>query len=246
MKKLLGLLLAVLFVGCSQGTVPVVVNTQYPEPVVEPDTGDTEEENVVTEKILAPIDESLVYIWDDFNKRIYKADDLPDGNGEINPVMLLFTDGTQADILAFEYYKPDRHFYFKVAALEEVLSDGVIVDYQPVTKIFRQQNGVVEQCADNTVFPAHTPPKITQYNFKGDYIGETPDHWWVFFPSDEYGIRTGYCSYPMKYFSMIHISGDTLWCIAEKRDVDHPQLFALGEACQLTRWMDYARPVYKY
>lgn len=249
MKKYLIILLAVLFVGCDTGLMqkPVYVTTikdtpSYSAPQESPENP---EEEIIVKKMLAPIDETKIYIWDDFNKCMYLADDLPSGKEPLNPTPFLYTDGTVADVVAFEFYKPDRHFYLKVRDMEEVKTDGITTGWNEIYRTFRQINGKMTE-TDNPVFPAYAHETVTEYEYPGFRLGPTPDHWWVFFPTDEWGIRMGYCSYPMKYFSKIIKKGDNVWVIAEKRDVDHPQLFLMGEACDSTRWMDYAKAVYKY
>lgn len=249
MKKFFICLVAILFVGCEQGYVPMRVTTQYststaPETTTPETPKDTPKEKIVA-KTLAPIDESIMYIWADDTKRCYYGNELPDGDGDIVPHPFLYTDGTIAEVVAFEYYRPDRHFYLKAHEIQPVETDGIVTSWKEVYRIFRQKDNVMDEAPSDTVFPAYDPIKLTEYKFGTDYVGETPDHWWVFFPSDEWGVRTGYCSWPMKYFSAFIPRGDTLWVVGESRDYDHPQIFTLGEACQLRRWMDYAKAVYK-
>ena len=212
------------------------------EPELPPEDPEIPEEEIV--KTLAPIDESLVYIWDDYNKAIYCADDLPQKNSYMEPRQFLYNDGTKADVIAFEFYKPGNAFYIKVKELVEKKTDGITTGWEVVEKTYKQKNGKVTETDD--VFPVYTPIPIKEFTFKGIYIGETPDHWTTFFPSDDYGKKMGFCSYPLKYISMVHQSGEVLWFIGERMDVDHPQLFTVEQiTCEAKRWMDYAKVVTK-
>ena len=237
------LFLCALFIGCEQGYETRVIEQE--DDVAKKEKVKEEKPEKAEPKMLAEIDEDIVYIWADDTKRVYFGNELPEEGGHPTPRQFFYTDGTVADVVAFEFYRPERHFYFKVREFEEVKENGITVDWKEVYRIFRQKKNKMEEAPKDTVFPAYDPIKITEYKFGTDYVGETPDHWWVFFPSDEWGIRTGYCSWPMKYFSAFIVRGDTLWVVAESRDYDHPQIFTLGEACQLRRWMDYAKAVYK-
>lgn len=246
MKKLMMLLVAVFFAGCEVGYVPIRMSTNKEQPSYStPESKDVPKEEIVV-KQLAPIDDTLVYIWDEINKCMYLADDLPDGEGDMAPKPFYYTDGTVADVVAFEFYKPDRHFYFKVHDIKEIKEDGITVRWEDVYRIFRQINGKMSE-TDNPVFPAYGHNSIKECTFKNAELRPSPDvGMMAFFPTDEWGVKMGFCSWPMKYFSMFHVSGDTLWCIAERMDVDHPQLFMLEENAQLVRWTDHTKAVYKY
>lgn len=218
--------------------VPAIPETPELEPpeVEEIPVEIPQEEEV---KTLAPIDESAVYIWDGQN--IYNAADLPKKPGAIAPINFLYSDGTKANVIAFEFYQPGKAFYIKCKELVEKKEDGITTGWEEVETTYRQKGGKVTKSTD--VFPVYEPVPVKEFTFKNLYIGPAGE-FWTFFPSDEYGVRMGFCSCPFKYISHVQQSGETLWFIGERADVDHPQLFTIEQVtCEAKRWMDYAKVI---
>jgi hypothetical protein len=252
MKKLLILLAAVFLMGCEQpaGYSPIRITTNHSSGGSSNPgnngNGKNQGEVPEVEKMLEPIDEDIVYIWDFENNRAYFADDLPDGEGDMAPHPFLFTDGTVADVVGFEYYRPDRHFYLKVRCFEEVKTDGITTGWNEVYRIFRQKKYKMEEAPKDTVFPAYEPVNIEDYKFAYGYVGKNRPGYPTLFPSDPHGIKYGFCSPEFKNFTMFHTSGDTEWMIGEKLDIDHPQLFTIDHINVTPRcWIWYAKAVFK-
>ena len=93
------LFLCALFIGCEQG---------YETRVIEQGEDVAKKEKEVKEekaepKMLAEIDEDIVYIWADDTKRVYFGNELPEEGGHPTPRQFFYTDGTVADVVAFEY-----------------------------------------------------------------------------------------------------------------------------------------------
>ena len=238
------LVLCALFIGCEQGYETRVI--EQGDDVAKKEKVKEEKPDKVEPKMLAEIDEDIVYIWADDTKRVYFGNELPEGGGHPTPHQFFYTDGTVADVVAFEYYRPDRHFYFKVHEYEEVKENGITVGWNDVYRIFRQKKHKMEEAPRDTVFPAYEPVDITDYTWDWGYVGKNNLGEATLFPADPQGIKNGSCSYEFVYFSCFVQNGDTLWVTGEKKGVDHSQLFMVEPIVMgPTRWLDYAKAVFK-
>ena len=233
--------LCALFIGCEQG---------YETRIIKGEDVAKKEKEVKEEKaepkMLAEIDEDIVYIWADDTKRVYFGNELPEEGGHPTPRQFLYTDGTVADVVAFEFYRPERNFYFKVREVEEVKENGITVNWREVYRIFRQKKNKMEEAPKDTVFPAYEPVDITDYKWGWGYVGKNGLGEDTLFPTDPQGVKYGACSYEFNYFSSFIRVGNSVWCTGEKKGVDHSQLFFV-EPIRMgpTRWLDYGKAVFK-
>ena len=238
------LVLCALFIGCEQGYETRVI--KQGDDVAKKEKVKEEKPETVEPKMLAEIDEDIVYIWADDTKRVYFGNELPEGGGHPTPHQFFYTDGTVADVVAFEYYRPDRHFYFKVHEYEEVKENGITVGWNDVYRIFRQKKNKMEEAPRDTVFPAYDPINITAYTWGWGYVGKNNLGEATLFPADPQGIKNGSCSAEFIYFSCFIRGGDTLWVAGQKKGVDHSQLFVVKPIVMgPTRWLDYGKAVFK-
>ena len=246
MKKLLIFLVAVIFLGCELPYSPIRTKTHYAEMEYQSPGQGTNEGGQYVPQNLAPIDESIVYLWDDINKVVYYASELPDGEGDFVPHPFLYEDGTIARVVAFEYYRPDRHFYLKLREYQPVEEEGLVVGYNEVYRIFRQKNGVMKEAPANTVFPAFTPVHIETYEWEYGRAGRNGHNYPTLFPTDEYGSRMAFCSREFKYFQYFHKSGETEWVIGEMEHDDRPRAYTISKINMMTDgWTEYSKAVFK-
>ena len=238
------LVLCALFVGCEQGYETRVI--KQGDDVAKKEKVKEEKPETVEPKMLAEIDEDIVYIWADDTKRVYFGNELPEGGGHPTPHQFFYTDGTVADVVAFEYYRPDRHFYFKVHDYEEVKENGITVGFNDVYRIFRQKKYKMEDAPKNTVFPSYEPVNVDHFEWGGLHVGKNLPGWPTIYPIDTKGGKNASCSPEFKYFTALFANGETLWVVGELVGVDHPQIFTVMQTyCTTTRWMDYAKAVFK-
>lgn len=236
------LFVCALFLGCEQGYESRNI---WGDDVAKKEIAPKEEKKAEP-KMLAEIDEDIVYIWADDTKRCYYAHEFPDGDGDIVPRPFLYTDGTVADVVDFEYYRPERRFYLKVRAYEEIKENGITVGWNEVYRIFRQKKYKMEEAPKDTIFPAYEPVNIEHFEWGGLHVGKNLFGWPTIYPIDTKGGKNSSCTPEFKYFTALFANGDTLWVVGELVGVDHPQIFTVTQTyCITTRWMDYAKAVFK-
>lgn len=242
--RLFLLFVCALFLGCEQGYESR--NIQGDDVAKKEVVPKEEKEKKAEPKMLAEIDEDIVYIWADDTKRVYFGNELPEGGGHPTPRQFLYTDGTVADVVEFEFYRPDRHFYFKVREYEEVKENDITVGWKEVYRIFRQKKNKMEEAPKDMVFPAYEPVDITEYKWDWGYVGKNGLGEDTLFPTDPKGMKDGACSVEFNYFSSFIRVGASVWCTGEKKDVGHSQLFFV-EPIRMgpTRWLDYGKSVFK-
>lgn len=250
MKKIMILLaVSLIFFSCQQGVVPYEITTEYTQaaPVATP-AGETTEETK-TVKMLTPIDESKEYIFDQPNRRIYLADDLPDGTGQMAPTPFTYDNGTYADVIDFIYDVPTREWYIKVADMIEVKTDGLTTGWEPKERIFKQKDGKVVE-SELTMFPGYNPEglKPLETGADIDLVYEIlSDGAHIFFrPHNQDQTKCSNFAGDWKIVTWYRVVGDTLWVIGSLKDVGKPQIFTIDEGgIMATRRMDDAKAVFK-
>jgi hypothetical protein len=232
MKQILLLFVAILVIGCENPYAPVRTKTAYevapPEKIVK------KEEAMPV--MLAPIDETKVYIWNKEARKVYDFAALPESDGDILPMSFYFEDGTVADITDFNFYRPNRHFYIKVKVFEPVEEEGIVVRYQEVERMFRQKNGVVQEMPANSLFPADLPPELAEATYGPFYTYAA--HWFsepclVIKSSKNDDKIDSSCSHPLKYLYYMSGVGERCWFVGQLFDMPDACLFYMASPTSL-------------
>jgi len=225
-KKFLIFISALLFYGCA---VPYEVTTAYKAetaPVEKPTETPKEPESM---KTLAPIDESKDYIFDYENNRVYLADDLPDGIGHMDPLPILYSDGSFADVRDITYDIPTRHWYIKVMDMKEIITDGVTIGWEPAERIFKQKDGKVTETTDG-VFPGYNPacvPPVKLAQADLSYIKLSDGEHLVWYPHNQDWEKESWIAGDFTNVSWYRVVGNTLWTVSVRKGFEKPQLFTI-------------------
>lgn len=194
--------------------------------------------------MLLPIDENIKYLWDDDKKVAYDSASLSnDGKAVLVPFLL--EDGKEAPVTAFEYYRPERSWYFKVNLFKEIIEDGITTGWDMTPRLFRQKNGTVEELAPDAVFPKPDPSKVDSFSSKSLELKKTADGFLSLFPTDAHGIKTGYCSHPMQSVTFASGMGDWVFLVGVKRDETASCLLLVSPFCETIKLLDNVRLVAK-